>query len=91
MSSAPVGELRSIPTGLVSSSTNSGLVIPNLPSAPGYIGIYQVACVLALTLYGIDQNLALAYSIVLHLVSFFIIGIQGILVTMYCGFNLSRQ
>lgn len=63
----------------------------SVPSAPGYIGVYQVACVLALGLYGIDQTLAVAYSIVLQLLSFTIMGIQGILATALCGFNLSRE
>ncbi|RKZ82721.1 MAG: hypothetical protein DRR19_20215 [Candidatus Parabeggiatoa sp. nov. 1] len=67
------------------------LISISLPSAPGYIGIYQVACVLALGLYGIDETLAVAYSIVMQLLTFAIIGVQGMLVTIYCGFNLSRQ
>ncbi|MFK5971437.1 MAG: lysylphosphatidylglycerol synthase transmembrane domain-containing protein [Candidatus Marithrix sp.] len=63
----------------------------SLPSAPGYVGVYQVACVLALGLYNIDQSLAVAYSIVLQLVSFSVMGTQGMLVTIYCGFNLSQE
>lgn len=63
----------------------------SLPSAPGYIGIYQVACVLALALYGIPEAQAVAYSIVLQLLGFGIIGVQGMLVMLYCGFSLSRQ
>lgn len=63
----------------------------SLPSTPGYIGIYQVACVLALRLYGIDESSAVAYSIVLQLVTFTVIGLQGGLVTVYCGFNLSKE
>ncbi|KHD08542.1 hypothetical protein PN36_05615 [Candidatus Thiomargarita nelsonii] len=67
------------------------LVAISLPSAPGYIGIYQVACVLALSLYGIDESLAVAYSVVMQLLTFAILGVQGMLVTAYCGFNLSRE
>jgi len=67
------------------------LISTSLPSAPGYVGIYQVACVLALALYGIDQSLAIAYSVVLQLITFLIIGVQGVLVMLYCGFDLSRQ
>ncbi len=63
----------------------------SLPSAPGYVGVYQIACVLALGLYNIDQSLAVAYSIVLQLVSFTVMGIQGGLVTIYCSFNLSQE
>jgi len=67
------------------------LVAISLPSAPGYIGIYQVACVLALSLYGIDESLAVAYSVVMQLLTFAILGAQGMLVTAYCGFNLSQE
>ncbi|MDM8568627.1 lysylphosphatidylglycerol synthase transmembrane domain-containing protein [Thiotrichales bacterium HSG1] len=63
----------------------------SIPSAPGYVGVYQIACVLALGLYNIDQSLAVAYSIVLQLISFTIMGVQGMLVTIYCGFNLSQE
>ncbi|MDM8567227.1 lysylphosphatidylglycerol synthase transmembrane domain-containing protein [Candidatus Halobeggiatoa sp. HSG11] len=63
----------------------------SIPSAPGYVGVYQIACVLALGLYNIDQSLAVAYSIVLQLISFTIMGVQGILVTIYCSFNLSKE
>jgi uncharacterized protein (TIRG00374 family) len=67
------------------------LVSTSIPSAPGFIGVYQMACVLALGLYGIDQTLAVAYSLVLQLITFTIMGIQGMLVTAYCGFNLSQK
>jgi glycosyltransferase 2 family protein len=39
----------------------------SLPSAPGFAGVYQVACVLALALFGIGESAAVAYSIVLQL------------------------
>ena len=67
------------------------LLAVSLPSAPGFIGIFQVACVLALGLYEIDSTLAVAYSIVLQLLTFSIMGVQGMLVTLHCGFNLSRE
>jgi uncharacterized protein (TIRG00374 family) len=67
------------------------LVSTSIPSAPGFIGVYQMACVLALGLYGIDQTLAVAYSLVLQLITFTIMGIQGMLVTAYCGFSLSQK
>jgi len=63
----------------------------SLPSTPGYIGIYQVACILALGLYGVNESSAVAYSMVLQLVSFAVIGLQGGLVVVYCGFNLSKE
>jgi glycosyltransferase 2 family protein len=40
------------------------------PSAPGYIGAFQVGCTLALTLFGVSESDAFAYSIVIHLTQF---------------------
>jgi len=37
-----------------------------LPAAPGYVGIYQVACVFALRPFGIAESPALAYSVVVQ-------------------------
>ena len=37
-----------------------------IPAAPGYVGIYQVACVLALARYEISEAAALAFSVVLQ-------------------------
>jgi uncharacterized protein (TIRG00374 family) len=39
----------------------------SLPSGPGYIGVYQLASVLALGLFGIGESAAVAYSIVFQL------------------------
>jgi uncharacterized protein (TIRG00374 family) len=39
----------------------------SLPSGPGYIGVYQVAAVLALALFGVAESAAVAYSIVVQL------------------------
>jgi hypothetical protein len=58
-----------------------------LPSAPGYIGIYQIACVLALRIFGIDDSAAIAYSIVLQVVSFIIFLVCGGATALHDGFR----
>jgi uncharacterized protein (TIRG00374 family) len=40
------------------------------PSAPGYIGVFQVGCTVALGWFGVSESDAFAYSIVLHLTQF---------------------
>jgi uncharacterized protein (TIRG00374 family) len=45
------------------------------PSAPGYIGAFQVGCTLALAIFGISKSDAFAYSIVLHVTQF--VGVIG--------------
>ena len=37
-----------------------------LPTAPGLIGNWQFACILALSIYGINKNEALAFSLIYH-------------------------
>jgi uncharacterized protein (TIRG00374 family) len=37
-----------------------------IPSAPGYIGTFQSACVFSLAMYGYDKNVSLAFALVLH-------------------------
>jgi uncharacterized membrane protein YbhN (UPF0104 family) len=40
------------------------------PSAPGYIGAFQVGCTLSLAIFAISESDAFAYSIVLHVSQF---------------------
>jgi uncharacterized protein (TIRG00374 family) len=63
-----------------------------LPAAPGNIGIYQVACVLALGPYGIGESAALAYSVVAQGATLLVIGVLGVVVAMRYGLKgaLSR-
>ena len=55
-------------TGLV--VTTVVAIAVSVPSAPGYIGAFQLGCVLGLAIFGIPESPAIAYSIVLHLTQF---------------------
>ena len=59
-----------------------------LPAAPGYLGIYQVACVLGLAPYGIGESPALAYSVVAQGATISIIGALGAVAGARYGFRL---
>jgi glycosyltransferase 2 family protein len=50
-----------------------------LPNAPGMVGVYQYACVLALGLFGVDHAPAFAYGVVLNAVQLLTILLQGII------------
>ncbi len=41
----------------------------SLPSSPGYVGVYQIATLIALTPYGVDESAAVAYGTVLQVLS----------------------
>ncbi|HVN86203.1 MAG TPA: lysylphosphatidylglycerol synthase transmembrane domain-containing protein [Candidatus Binatia bacterium] len=40
------------------------------PSAPGFIGAFQVGCVLGLAIFGVSESQAIAYSIIAHVTQF---------------------
>jgi uncharacterized membrane protein len=47
-----------------------------LPSAPGFVGVFQMGCVAAASLFAYPIAAAQLYSIIIHLLSFlFVVGI----------------
>ena len=61
-----------------------------LPSAPGYVGIYQVACVMALGFYHVSTTDAVAFSLIMQLSEFIVIISQGLISISLRGFNLTN-
>lgn len=54
-----------------------------LPSSPGAMGVFEWAGVQALAVYGVEQNLAFGYMVVLHLftnIVLIVVGMLGLLV-----------
>ena len=49
-----------------------------IPSAPGFIGTFQYFCVTALSLFGVDKDLSLAFSILYHLSQYVPVTILGL-------------
>jgi glycosyltransferase 2 family protein len=41
-----------------------------IPGGPGFIGMFQVGCEVALGVYGIGKSLAFSYSVLVHLIQF---------------------
>ena len=59
-----------------------------LPNAPGMVGTYQYACVLALALFGVDQTAALAYGLVLNAIQLLSLVAQGLIALPLAGIAL---
>jgi glycosyltransferase 2 family protein len=59
-----------------------------LPNAPGMIGTYQYACVLALGLFGVPQADALAYGLVLNALQLLTIIMQGLIAYPFAGISI---
>lgn len=58
------------------------------PSAPGFIGVYQVACLASFKLFGLSSEFAIAYSIVSHLIQYALFVLYGIFVLTRLNLNL---
>jgi uncharacterized protein (TIRG00374 family) len=41
-----------------------------IPGGPGFVGMFQAGCVIALAMYGVERSVAFSYSILTHLVQF---------------------
>ena len=59
-----------------------------VPAAPGYIGIFQVACIFALGLFGVVESEAVAYSVVFQLLVIFLLIVLGAMAMISCGDRL---
>jgi hypothetical protein len=68
----------SLPAGaaLVLMIVNTALLV--VPVTPGNLGTYQVACVLGLSLFGVDKTDAVSYGLVLHACTFLPIAAVGL-------------
>jgi len=62
----------------------------SLPSSPGYIGVYQAACVLALRLFDVAESEAVAFSLIWQSLSFLLAISLGGASAMYYGLNISQ-
>lgn len=59
-----------------------------LPNAPGMIGTFQYACILALGLFGVSQADALAFGLVLNAMQVFTIVAQGMVAYPLAGVSM---
>jgi uncharacterized protein (TIRG00374 family) len=62
----------------------------SLPSTPGSIGIFEYACILALSLFSVGRADALSFGFVLHAVVFLPVIVFGFLASLYLGVNVEK-
>lgn len=61
-----------------------------LPNPPAMIGVFQIAAVVALGLFGVPKPVALAYGIVLNAVQFITLVAQGLVALAFVGVGPGR-
>jgi uncharacterized protein (TIRG00374 family) len=60
------------------------------PSAPGFIGVYQVAMIAGFSLFGLPEQQAVAYSIITHLLQYVLFVVYGMFVLMRSHLSLGE-
>ncbi len=63
-------------------------ILTMVPSAPGYVGTVQAACVLALGVFGLSESDAVAYSLLLHAGIYLPITLTGVACLGLSGIGL---
>jgi hypothetical protein len=61
------------------------------PSTPGYIGVFDAPIVYTLTLFGIDQNLATSYTLILHAALVLPVTLLGFYYLWRAGLSLTQM
>ena len=62
--------------------------VGSLPSSPGYVGVYQITSLMALSSFGVSESAAMAYGTVLQVLTlslFFSVGVWA-----YIGSRLHK-
>ena len=71
--------------GMALSVTNLGILIP---SSPGYIGPFHYFCMQALLIFGVPQETALGYAIMVHLLYYIPVTLWGVSALAAYGISL---
>jgi uncharacterized membrane protein YbhN (UPF0104 family) len=62
-----------------------------IPTAPGYIGNWHYACILALSFFSIAQAEAFSFAVVYHFLSMAIVLVLGIAFLPFNKFSISEM
>ena len=60
-----------------------------IPTAPGYIGNWHFACILGLSIFGVEKSEAFSFAVVYHFLSIIIVVVLGIIFIPYNKFSIS--
>jgi len=61
-----------------------------VPSSPGYIGPFHYFCMQAIRMFGVPQETALGYAIMVHLLFYIPVTIYGMAALAYYGISLNK-
>jgi len=63
----------------------------SLPSVPGSIGVFEYICILALSVFQVEEVAALSFAIILHVLVFVPVTLLGLISIWFLNLGLSTQ
>jgi uncharacterized protein (TIRG00374 family) len=61
-----------------------------LPQAPGFVGVFETVAVLALAVYGVEKEIAFAWAIAYHVVTYIPVTVLGLIYSIRMGLSLGE-
>ncbi len=65
-----------------------GLAV-SVPSSPGFVGVFEAAAVVGLSVYGVSESLAFSWAIAFHLLTFIPITVFGVMYLARLGVGIT--
>lgn len=62
-----------------------------IPSAPGYVGVYQFVCIKALSIWGVSDSVALSFSLVMQITTFIPMNLIGLGILLFSQMSFRNQ
>jgi uncharacterized protein (TIRG00374 family) len=59
-----------------------------LPQAPGFVGVFEMAAFLGLSVYGVPKDIAVAWAIAYHVASYIPVTVLGLVYTIRMGLHV---
>ena len=60
-----------------------------LPQAPGFIGVFESFAMMALAVYGVDKEVAVAWAIAYHVVTYIPVTVLGLIYSIRMGMHIA--
>jgi uncharacterized protein (TIRG00374 family) len=59
-----------------------------IPSSPGFVGVFETFAVLALAVYGVDKDIAIAWAVAYHAVTYVPVTVLGLIYSFRMGLHV---
>jgi uncharacterized membrane protein YbhN (UPF0104 family) len=59
-----------------------------VPSSPGFVGVFESFAIVALSVYGVNKDIAAAWAIAYHVVTYIPVTVLGLIYSVRMGLHI---